>query len=125
MSSFKITRWDSAGIMAAVDVGQAVMAKALDEEFRLAITSNVWSWPRSPSPRDIVDTKRLHDSQKMRLNGRRGVLWSWAVPYARFVHDGVVLRNGTVMPARPWTKRALEMAKLDVVFADAFKGAKR
>lgn len=123
MTHFRITSWNQAGILAAVDIGQDAMADELNKQLQLAITSEIWTWPRSPSPRDIVDTGALKKSQQMRKNGRRGVLYSWSVGYAQFVHDGVVLRNGTVLPARPWTKVALEKADLPRVFNIAFRSA--
>jgi hypothetical protein len=29
--------------------------------------------------------------------------YKWSTPYVVFVHEGVTLRNGTQLPARPWT----------------------
>jgi hypothetical protein len=34
--------------------------------------------------------------------------FSWGVRYAAIVHNGATLKNGTVIPARPWTTVALE-----------------
>lgn len=34
-------------------------------------------------------------------------VFSYNVPYAIFVHEGVVMKNGGVMPARPWIRVAM------------------
>jgi hypothetical protein len=74
-------------------------------EFTKAITDPVYPWPRGESPRDVVDTGRLRSSQRLEISGLTAT-YSWPVEYSLIAHSGAVLRNGTVLPPRPWTARA-------------------
>lgn len=44
-------------------------------------------------------------------------LYSWNVRYAAVRHNGATLKNGTVMPAAPWTERAVEAFSIEDTFA--------
>jgi hypothetical protein len=81
--------------------------QVMGREFRKAIVEPTWNWPRGESPRDIVDTGALRNSQQMRVVSRFAVQYSWTTPYAQLVHNGARLRSGTFLPARPWTQLAL------------------
>ncbi|MEH2393874.1 MAG: hypothetical protein V7K21_20145 [Nostoc sp.] len=93
-----------------------VAAEAQGEAFQNAITSDIWEWPRETlrqnsdlvgSPRDIYDTGGLYDSLVIsRTTG--AAEYTWEVDYAAIVHDGATTKNGTELPARPWTKVGLE-----------------
>ncbi len=72
-----------------------------------SISDPSWDWPNEPSPRDIVDTGRLRSSQTIEI-GNMQAEYAWPVEYAEYVHDGVALNNGTVLPARPWIDKTLE-----------------
>ena len=80
----------------------------LDQRFTEEISRADWSWPRSPSPRDLVDTGQLRASQTRQVEPDGAVEFTWPVEYAQQVHDGYTARNGTRFPGRPWTKRPLE-----------------
>lgn len=82
--------------------------------FTQAISSNIWSWPRPPSPRDIVDTGALRRSQRggMLPPDSAGYAYahSWGdadVDYALQVHEGF---DG--MPGRPWTREVIKQGHL-------------
>ncbi|MFM6139570.1 MAG: hypothetical protein ACKPCP_36440 [Sphaerospermopsis kisseleviana] len=82
------------------------------------ITDERWDWPRPPSPRDIVDTGRLRDSQSQpfyeaKSTGLQATIrWNPVDPetgegYAYKVWAGEVV-NGQIRPGRPWTETAIE-----------------
>jgi hypothetical protein len=88
-----------------------------EQALREAIESAVYFWDRPTvrsdgsrvsSPRDIVDTGALRDSQQ--ANQTSAVRWqiAWTVAYAAFVYLGGVRRSdGTVTPGRDWVGEAL------------------
>lgn len=86
-------------------------------EFTKGITDPIYPWGRSPSPRDIVDTGRLRASQQVSFIAPTTARWVWAVDYALPVHNGAVLRNGTILPPRKWTEVALRRRPPVDVFA--------
>jgi hypothetical protein len=92
---------------AAIDLGFI-----LGIRFTQAITDPVYQWPRGDSPRDIVDTGELRNSQRQDppVFGAKSVTfrYAWTAPHAIAVHNGARFRNGTELPARPWTQRALK-----------------
>jgi hypothetical protein len=60
----------------SIDLAFQATAETLNREFRSAIESPIWSWPRTTkrsngdvvgSPRDAVDTEELINSQSMRV----------------------------------------------------------
>jgi len=83
----------------------------LIERYQASFDAQAWPWPRETrrrvgtvgSPRNIIDIGTLkqsfHYSQPnpFVLEGR------WSANYATAVHEGARLRNGTILPARPWT----------------------
>lgn len=82
------------------------------------IVDERWEWPRGQSPRDIVDTGRLRDSQTQPFyqsipKGLQATIrWDPINPntgesYAYKVYAGEVV-NGLVLPGRPWVDSALE-----------------
>ena len=90
----------------------AYMARRFTQE----ITAEKWEWPRDPSPRDIVDTSNLRKSLRLTqpIDPRQlQTDFTWAAPYAAFVHDGAVFKrldengNAVTFPARPWTRPVL------------------
>jgi hypothetical protein len=86
-------------------------------EMQRLIGSKVWDWPGETerrggggtvkevagSPRNIVDTGALRASGSKAALGKYGVTLTWAVGYATAIHEGALLRNGGVIPPRPWT----------------------
>ena len=120
MADFTL-KWNSAAITSAVEEATKMTAIVLDIELRKAITDPIWTWPRGETPRDIVLTGKLRNSQVMvRLSGTR-YRWRWGVPYSLIVRNGVVLRNGTVLPARKWDELAIKRADLPKVFSQSFR----
>lgn len=94
-----------------------------------AITEESYPWPRPTkrksgrtvrSPRDIVDTGKLLESKVVaRSSSQMAAEFSWGneeVNYASAVHNGCTLRNGTEIPARPWTERGVEECDPKKVF---------
>jgi hypothetical protein len=77
-------------------------------EFTKAITDPIYNWPRGESPRDIVDKGGLRQSQRMAYSGDFTTIYRWPLEYALPVHNGAKLRNGTFLPARPWTSTAIQ-----------------
>ncbi|MHC5825518.1 MAG: hypothetical protein ACYT04_59130 [Nostoc sp.] len=93
-----------------------VVVEAQGDAFQDAIASDIWEWPRETlrqnkdlvsSPRDIYDTGELHDSLVISRTGNAAE-YTWEADYAAIVHDGATTKNGTELPARPWTKVGLE-----------------
>jgi hypothetical protein len=84
--------------------------KGMVQEFgdanRRAIEDPIWNWPRGESPRDIVDTGDLRDSQKIDFVSDGEAVISWDVDYALKVHEGETTRSGAEFPARRWTQYA-------------------
>ena len=82
-----------------------------------ALGRKAWQWPRQTlrrgfggtvkeiagSPRNIVDTGLLRASGGYQFIGDFACQYTWTQPYAKAIHDGAVLRNGGIIPARPWT----------------------
>ncbi|HYX18334.1 MAG TPA: hypothetical protein VE944_29005 [Nostoc sp.] len=93
-----------------------VVVEAQGEAFQNAIASDIWEWPRETlrqnsdivsSPRDIYDTGELYDSLVIARTANAAE-YTWEADYAAIVHDGATTKNGTELPARPWTHVGLE-----------------
>lgn len=101
---------------AATAAAQQAVFTELNDRFQQAIRTPAYSWPRNTlrqngqmvgSPRDIVDTGLLAQRQQSpQITGSRAT-YRWTAPYAPYVHEGVRLRGGGIMPARPWTGAVL------------------
>ena len=98
----------------------------VDSELTRHVTEPKWDWPRGESPRDILDSNDLRNSQTMAIDPRPGVMvtkYQWGVGYAPAVHDGAVFKatdaegNPRTMTARPWTREVIkDRVKLQRVF---------
>lgn len=108
--------WNGDKIVAALSEPFHQANEVLGREFSKEITANKWDWPSEPSPRDIVDTGELRRSYAGERASPTDHDHSWNVDYAMAVHEGYVLKNGTRMPGRPWTKELLESGKLEKAF---------
>lgn len=88
-----------------------------DEDFKREIEAVRWKWPNETirsnglpvgSPRDIVDTGGLRDSQKRENQTTLTTDFVWrggdGKAYASEVHDGYRSKSGGRMPARPFTQ---------------------
>lgn len=100
----------------AINKAFDIVVEAQGEAFQEAIASDRWEWPRETlrqnkdlvgSPRDIVDTGELYDSLVISRTSNAAD-YTWEADYAAIVHDGATTKNGTELPARPWTKIGLE-----------------
>lgn len=47
--------------------------------------------------------------------------YTWAAEYSAAVHEGAQRDDGTVLPARPWTKAAIEETDLEAALAENFR----
>ena len=91
-------------VFAAIDLAMESTADAVDDAMLESIVDARYTWPRGESPRDIVDTGALGESQSVVLNGYT-IEMSWGdgtVDYAIDVHEG----EGS-KPARRWTREAI------------------
>ena len=79
--------------------------------YQAAFNPPAWSWPRETrrrvgvvgSPRNIVDLGTLRQSFAYSSPNPYTLEGRWSANYATAVHEGARLRNGTILPARPWT----------------------
>lgn len=83
---------------------------------REAIQDDRYPWPRktrrsdgsiADSPRDIVDTAHLLESQSLSRTDADTYRLSWGADYAAIVHEGETLPSGQTRPARRWTQEAI------------------
>ena len=107
---------DSNKLNSAINKAFDVSVDALGLSFQNAIASDRWEWPRETlrqngdlvsSPRDIYDTGELYDSLVISRTGNAAE-YTWESDHAAIAHDGATTKNGTELPARPWTKVGLE-----------------
>lgn len=83
----------------------------LTGEYQASFNKNAWPWPRETqrrvgtvgSPRNIVDVGTLKQSFSYSSPNPYALEAKWSAQYATAVHEGARLRNGTILPARPWT----------------------
>ena len=79
--------------------------------YQASFNPSAWNWPRETrrrvgrvgSPRNIVDTGSLRQSGTYTFTDPYTMEARWSASYATAVHEGARLRNGTILPARPWT----------------------
>ncbi|QLE47879.1 hypothetical protein FD724_06970 [Nostoc sp. C057] len=93
-----------------------VAVDALADSFQNAIASDIWEWPRETlrnngdlvgSPRNILDEEELYNSLVI-ARSANAAEYTWESDHAAIIHDGATTKNGTELPARPWTKVGLE-----------------
>lgn len=85
-------------------------------------------WAGYGDVRDIVDTGQLRASAKIRFPRDSGEVLegelSWLTEYAAAVHNGAVIRyrngNTRIIPAREWTKIALESFDFQATYTRLF-----
>lgn len=111
-----VTRNLQALARAASDAAQQAVFRELSGRFQQAIRTPAYGWPRNTlrqngqmvgSPRDIVDTGTLLRQQQSPQISGTVATYRWTAPYSPIVHEGARLRNGTLIPARPWTGAVL------------------
>lgn len=108
--------WNGDKIVAALSEPFHQANEVLGREFAKELTARKWDWPTGESPRDVIDTGELRRSYAGERASPTDHDHSWNVDYAMAVHEGYVLKNGTRMPGRPWTKEPLESGKLERAF---------
>ncbi|QLE47987.1 hypothetical protein FD724_07535 [Nostoc sp. C057] len=59
------------------------------------------------SPRNILDEEELYNSLVI-ARSANAAEYTWESDHAAIIHDGATTKNGTELPARPWTKVGLE-----------------
>lgn len=115
------TRVQSPSLLPLADAATARAAKVIFEElygrFQAAMGAQAWEWPNETerrdasgkvrevvgSPRNIVNLGTLRASGNFRMTGRSTAVFEWAAQYAAATHEGARLRNGGIIPPRPWT----------------------
>ncbi|MGB3208664.1 MAG: hypothetical protein WBB28_27055 [Crinalium sp.] len=128
MNNFTL-KLNTDAIYQAVERSLDATAETANTAFKDAIEQPLYEWPRTTvrksgevvsTPRNIVDTGDLRDSQEHQKVDELNHQFSWNVPYAVQVHEGAVLKSGTELPARPWTREAVTRTDLVEVFIEAF-----
>lgn len=112
----------SAKAQAANEAAARAVFAVLAGRFQDALRKQVYPWPRLTvrsndqivsSPRNIIDSGALAQQQQApRIQGTQAE-YRWTSPYAVAVHEGAVLSNGTVLPARPWTRAVLGTERVE------------
>lgn len=120
MADFEV-RFNTTQLLAAADAAWVDANAILGREFQKRVTSNMWAWPSTPSPRDIVDQGQLRDSYTPQAITPVVFEHAWNTEYAMAVHEGAVYKDGEGnavrgMTARPWVRVTLR----DFKFADAY-----
>lgn len=114
------------GISKGMMNSRGIIKTTLSESLKKSIKTSVWAWPNKTvrqsggivgSPRDIYDTGRLSNSQKLVAKYAGGVLAiqiSYSAPYSYIVHYGGAHRPYgdesrplKLLPARPWISATL------------------
>jgi hypothetical protein len=84
-------------------------ADELNNELRLAFDDPIWNWSGVTkrrngevvaSPRDILDTTTLRDSQALQRINDFAVRYTWSAQYAASVFAGSETKSGTFIAAR-------------------------
>lgn len=119
-------QWNDDRILGALSEPFHQANELLGRDFTAEISSNKWSWPTEPSPRDIVDTgelRRSYASERAQEGGNPAHDHSWNVDYAMAVHEGARFKHGGSMPGRPWTKQPLTDGTLEHAFEKLAKAS--
>ncbi len=106
---------DLSSILDDIELAWADTVDAIEDASTEAIQSPRYEWPRTTtrsdgsvvdSPRNIVDTAHLLNSQSMTRLAETAQL-SWSAEYAAKVHEGETTKSGFTLPARRWTQEAI------------------
>jgi hypothetical protein len=119
-------RVNSGEVDSAIRSAFVGMAGVFNYQLNQSIVNPLYPWPRGRSPRPILDTGALRDSQTQGdvqgdASSSLSITWDWPVHYAGYVHNGVVLRNGSIMPPRKWTEKAIEMKSPVLIFEELLR----
>ena len=110
-------------MLQACETAASVGFAELNARFQATIGSKVWEWPRETvrvngkavgSPRTIVDTSALRQSNLFTMLGPLTAEFRWSTNYASFVHEGAMIfpwgntkAKRVFTPPRPWTSAVL------------------
>lgn len=111
------------------------LVNEFDEQLRSEIADEKWEWDKTTirkvgrgktgkyagSPRDIVDTGELQDSQYVEEVNPTEVIYHWDSDHALIVHQGATLANGGIIEGRPFVDTAQEEYPLLENFARILK----
>jgi hypothetical protein len=87
-----------------------------------AFSDPIWAWDFSPSPRDVVLTGQLRDSQTLTFTGPLEAEIRWPVEYALHVFLGYTRKNGSTAPARNVPEEGLRRTNFAFTFAALYRG---
>ncbi|MBW4422487.1 MAG: hypothetical protein KME13_25295 [Myxacorys californica WJT36-NPBG1] len=113
----------------AIDKAFKETVEAYGDECQEAIESPIWKWDGYTlrkngefvgSPRDIVDTGELRDSQQEPVYDGNSATIEWTAEHAGNVHEGID-SNGNPIPARPWTEEAMRNTDFEGIMGEALK----
>jgi hypothetical protein len=113
-SILQLTNLD--GVIDAVHQAWDETVDEIDRANQKAIQDERYGWPRTThrqngqvvtTPRNILDTAALLESQSLNRTSNDTFELSWGVDYAAKVHEGETLKNGQTRPARRWTQEAI------------------
>ncbi len=121
----------------ASEQAAAAVFQILNARFQAALTRPVYDWDLgntirsngqvAGSPRNIVDTGLLRQSNTGPIIKGLRAEFRWTAPYSVAVHEGARLVNGTLLPARPWTSAVLGTEVVEGIepfdYRKAFKDA--
>jgi hypothetical protein len=109
----------------AINKGFRKTVDAYADNCHEAIEAEIWKWDGTTlrkngdfvgSPRDIVDTGELRDSQQEPVYEGDKALIEWTADHAIGVHEGIS-STGEPMPARPWTDEAKNNTDFEAIMA--------
>lgn len=120
-AGIKVDRRDIDSLRKLYGVNRRVFEQLMDwadQDFDQQIVNVQWGWrdgvttrrkngEQVTQPRDIVDTGELLQSKQRIVAGRAAQEFVWEAEHAQGVHDGYTNKNGTRMPARPWTEETI------------------
>lgn len=111
-----VVEWNGDRLIGALARPFREANELLGRGFDKEITSNKWSWPTAPSPRDIIDDGQLRNAYDGQPLTPELYEHSWNTEYAMAVNQGAVFDDGRSMPGRDWTKEPLSNGTLEKAF---------
>ena len=103
----------------AIDTALKKTVDEVAQNATTAIETDRWDWNNTTvrsdgsvvgTPRDIVDTGELRDSQEVRIDGDKATI-EYTADHAQQVHSD-----------RPWLSTALDESDVAKIFADKLRG---
>lgn len=127
--SFKLNPAGIAKLNGVIDKAFKATVEAYGDECKAAIESPIWEWDGITlrkngeivgSPRSIVDTGELRDSQQDPVYDGNSATIEWTADHAASVWTGLD-GNGNPMPARPWTDEATRNTDFEGIMGEVLK----